>query len=139
LLGERQKHIGLADQSENGWDMVTEYICHNFAVDKPTTQKWTDQQELRKDAKLQLLKNIRGFMGSPSSLAIVKISMRMTWAIIKITMQASVWGYNCQNQFYRPNLERQQHKRPHGPCYQCSKMGHNWAECLSQPDKYPIL
>ena len=38
-LAERQKHIRLADQAENGWDAVAEYIGYSFADDEKDNRK----------------------------------------------------------------------------------------------------
>ena len=38
-LAVRQQHIRFADQSENGWDAVTEYIGNSFADDEEDNRK----------------------------------------------------------------------------------------------------
>jgi len=76
FTAERQKHIHLTDQSEHGWDVVTDYIGHSFGDDEADNKRWktlTGQQELRKHGELQPLENLRGLTGSHSSLATAEI------------------------------------------------------------------
>jgi len=39
-LTERQKHIRFADQAENGWDAVAEYIGYSFVDDEEDNRKF---------------------------------------------------------------------------------------------------
>jgi len=143
-LAERQKHIRLADQSENGWDAVAEYIGHSFADDEADDSRMEKSDRsagIKKRRKAAAARKSKRPYGQPQFgyRQDYYEGMGYRWDYYDDTGYQGPQGYGRQDRFYRPAQERQPpYRRPRGPCYQCGKMGHIRAECSRQPDKYPF-
>jgi len=142
-LAERQKHIRLADQSENGWAAVAEYIGHSFADDEADDKKMENSDKSagikkRRRAAAAARKAKKPYGQPQPGYHKDYYDMGYRREYYDDRGYQGPQGYYRQDQFYRPKPERPPYRKPRGPCYQCGKMGHIRAECTSQSDKYPF-
>lgn len=137
LIAERQKLIKLADRSEFGWGVVSEYQSDELAVDDD------DEKRIEKAAEKKLARKKRKSDKSGYTAAkkrpTYQPNVPTTTPPVGFCPQAPAAGY--RNRFYpgRPVMPPAQ---PIGPCHECGELGHLKRSCprlFGQGSKYPLL
>ena len=122
-LAERQKHIRFADQAENGWDAVVEYIGYSFADDEED------------DRKLHLSDRAAGVKKRQKAAANAPKPKKFLGGRVWSTTQKppEFQGYGPPNQHVATRMMPYMKQR--GPCYQCGQLKHIKA---NSPKSYEI-
>ena len=134
LLTQRQKHIRLADRSEQGWKMVHEYEMDDLATDSGDEKRIAKAEKAAESKAATAKKKTQRMSKGPLSRNVstpVSYS-RPTWQ----PPQRSNFRVNPGNSFGYPHVRPD---GPIGPCHACHEYGHLRKYCPKyKSQQYPF-
>ena len=133
-LVERQKHIHFADQEENGWDTVTEYIGYSFSDDDEDDRNMDSSDrsagvKKRRKAAANTQKPKR-FPGGHRDYGYPQRRYEEYGPPQRSYQEYQEFqGYGPPNNYQVPPSRMMPYRKQRGPCYQCGQLGHIRANC----------
>jgi len=136
-LSERQKHICFADQAENGWAAVAEYVGYSFADDDEDDRRM-DSSDRAAGVKKRRKAALSGQRPKrPPAQRDYGYSRRYddysppqrSYPEYPVSQ-----GYGTPYNYQVPPPRMMPYRKQRGPCYQCGQPGHIRANC---PNRHP--
>jgi hypothetical protein len=146
LLEERQKMIRLADRSEYGWDVVSEYQSDELAIDSDDEKRISKAEKAAEKKVLKWKKSVVGKAGNKSGRPMQQwgASSRQTGTLQAPPQAVLPWSRSPFMPIQSGTVSQPARgSRMPGPCFSCGEFGHLRNSCSKSgpipAHKYPII
>jgi hypothetical protein len=132
LLEERQKMIRLADRSEYGWDVVSEYQSDELAIDSDDEKRISKAEKAAEKKVLKWKKSVVGKAGNKSGRPMQQwgASSRQTGTLQAPPQAVLPWSRSPFMPIQSGTVSQPARgSRMPGPCFSCGEFGHLRNSC----------